>query len=177
MFTKISNDFLNINIDYHQFNSNVIAGQYYSEIRKGGSKFFLINNLDYFWSIHLKNIFTIKPSTVFYAVLTGSGLVTPHIDGSNESVALNFYLVDNNDSTIFYEKNNDEVRPYPNTQSYDVNKLKEVNRFYAKKYDTYLMDVTKIHGIQKLTNDDRIFISYRWKHFSFNEIYNSLNIK
>lgn len=175
MFTKISNDFLDLSIDYSQFNSEIKLDHYYSSARKGGSTFFSLKNIDYFWSIHLKNIFTIKPN-VYYAVFTGSGLVTPHTDGGNDTVALNFYLIDHNDSTIFYEKKNKNVNPYPNTRSYDVKQLHEVGRFSAKKYDTYLMDVQTIHGILKSNNSDRIFISYRWKGFTYDQIFNSLKL-
>jgi len=174
MFAKINNDFLDKTIDYFQFDSKIAVDTYYSEARKGGSQFLLIKNPEYYWSTHLKDIFAIKP-IVRYAIFTGEGLVTPHVDGRNDSVALNFYLQVGNDATIFYDKTHAEVKPYPNTNAYRVNELREVGRFYANKFDTYLMDVQKIHGIDKSGSEDRILISYRWRGYSFEQIYNSIN--
>jgi hypothetical protein len=177
MFAKISNDFLNKTVDYTEFNSNIATDSYYNETRKGGSKFLLLKNLTKFWDLHLYNIFTIKP-TVRYAIFSGSGLVSPHVDGGNDSVSLNFYLQTNSDdATIFYKKNNDFVKPYPKTNAYNIDDLTEVSRFYANKYDAYLLDVQQIHGIQKVDSQDRIFIAYRWKKHTFEEVYNSLNIE
>jgi hypothetical protein len=176
MFAKISNSFLDLSIDYHQFKSNVIMDQYYSSARKGGSVFYRITQYLKFKEVHLKDIFTIQPN-VFYAKFTGGGLVTPHTDGGNHSVALNFYLTAPGDATIFYEKKNDSIQPYPDTQSYNIADLTETSRFYASPLDAYLMDVSKIHGIQKSGFEPRNMISYRWKNYSFEEIFNSLNIE
>lgn len=176
MFARISNDFLDKSVDYTQFNSNIILDRYYNKERGGGSQFNAIINIAKFWNSHLKNIFTIKP-VVSYAIFSGEGLVSPHTDGGNDSVALNFYIKVNNDATVFYEKKNSNVAPYPGTRGYDVANLNEIARFYAKPFDTYLVDVQVIHGIEKSTPDDRIFISYRWKNHSFEKIYNSLNVE
>lgn len=175
MFAKISNEFIDLKQDYHQFNSGIVIDKYYSEIRKGGSAFMLINEQKKFWGF-IKNIFLIKP-IVRFAIFTGSGLVTPHLDGGS-SVSLNFYLqTNNNDSTIFYDKINNNVLPYPNTKSYDINELSEITRFKAEKFDTYLMDVQTIHGIEKNSEEDRIIICFRWGFpYTFEQIYNSLQI-
>lgn len=176
MFAKISNDFLDHTRDYMQFNSNIVLDSYYSTERKGGSSFIRLKEIETFWSYHVKDIFSIRP-VVTLGVFTGSGLITPHVDGKNDSVSLNFYLEPNEDETVFYEKKDKDVKPYPNTNSYDVKQLYEIGRFKANKFDTYLLDVQKIHGIQKSDNKDRIFISYRWKFFSFDRIFKSLNTK
>jgi len=176
MFAKISNSFLDLSLDYRQFKSNIVMDQYYSSARKGGSAFYRITHYLKFKQSHLKDIFTIQPN-IFYAEFTGSGLVTPHTDGGNDSVALNFYLTAPGDATIFYEKKNDSIQPYPNTRSYNVADLTETSRFYASPFDTYLMDVSSIHGIQKSGSEPRNMISYRWKNYSFEEIFNSLNIE
>lgn len=173
MYAKISNDFINTALDYTKFNSNIAVDTYYSNARKGGSQFLLIKDLEYFWSVHLKDIFTIRPF-VRYAIFTGAGLVTPHIDGANDAVALNFYLKVGNDATVFYKKNDPNLQPYPNTNSYDVKQLTEIGRFYANQFDTYLIDVKTIHGIEKSNDEDRIMISYRWRRHTFDEIYDSL---
>ena len=176
MFAKISNSFLDLNVDYHQFKSNMVMDQYYSETRKGGSAFYLLNHSLQFKQSQIKDIFTIRPN-IMYAEFTGGGLVTPHTDGGRDTVALNFYLTAPGDATIFYEKKNDSVQTYPNTRAYNVDDLLEVSRFYALPYDVYLIDVTKIHGIQKSNSEPRNMITYRWRNYSFEEIFNSLNIE
>ena len=176
MFDKISNIFLDLNVNYHQFKTNMIMDRYYSEARKGGSAFYLLNYSLKFKQSQLKNIFTIRPN-IMYAEFTGNGLVTPHTDGGNDTVALNFYLDAPGDATIFYEKKNDSIQTYPNTRAYNVTDLLEVSRFYAFPLDVYLIDVTKIHGIQKSNSETRNMITYRWKNYSFEEIINSLNIE
>ena len=175
MYCKIDNSFLNLNFDYTYFNSDIKVAHYYSNERKGGSTFYMMKDLKKFWSLHYKDIFTIKPN-VRYAIFTSQNLVTPHTDGGNDSVALNFYLNTNADATIFYEKKHDDVKPYPKTKSYDVTQLNEIGRFVAYNCSTYLMDVQTIHGIDKKTNEDRVLISYRWKNYSFNQILNSLKL-
>lgn len=175
MYCKIDNSFLDLNFDYTYFNSMVRTSHYYSNKRKGGSTFYLIKDSTKFWSLHIKDIFSIKPN-VRYAVFTGENLVTPHTDGGNDSVALNFYLNATADATIFYEKKYEDVKPYPNTKGYDVTQLNEIGRFVAHNFDTYLMDVQTIHGIDKKTSEDRVFISYRWQNYSFNQIVNSLKL-
>ena len=174
MFAKISSDFLDHSVDYHQFKSKFVLDRYYSKERDAGSAFYKITYFLKFQQAHLKDIFTILPAPS-YAEFTGGGLVTPHIDGGNDSVALNFYLSAPGDATIFYEKNHPDVMPYPGTRSYNVKDLHEIARFNAQPFDAYLLDVTKIHGIQKSGNEPRNMISYRWKKHTFEEIYNSLN--
>ena len=176
MFAKISNSFLDLNVDYHQFKSNIVTDQYYSETRKGGSAFYLLNHPLKFKQSQLKDIFTIRPN-IMYAEFTGSGLVTPHTDLGRDTVALNFYLSAPGDATIFYEKKNDSIQTYPNTTAYKVDDLLEVSRFYAFTHDVYLIDVTKIHGIQKSNFEPRNMITYRWSNYSFEEIFTSLNIE
>ena len=176
MFAKILDTFLNPEIDYHQYKSNNVVDQYYSAARKGGSAFYSIQDYFKFKSTHIKNIFTILP-TPYYAEFTGTGLVTPHIDGGKDTVALNYYLnVGGGDETVFYKKKNDSVLPYPNTNSYNVNDLDELGRFSAKPFEAWLLDVKKIHGIIKQDDQTRTMITFRWKHYSFEEIYNSLNV-
>jgi hypothetical protein len=176
MFAKILDTFLNPEIDYHQYKSNNVVDQYYSAARKGGSAFYSIQDYFKFKSTHIKNIFTILP-TPYYAEFTGTGLVTPHIDGGKDTVALNYYLnVGSGDETVFYKKKDDSVLPYPNTNSYNVNDLDELGRFSAKPFEAWLLDVNKIHGIIKQDDQTRTMITFRWKHYSFEEIYNSLNV-
>lgn len=174
MYAKISNKFIDCTQNFFQFNSGIVVDKYYSEIRKGGSAFMLIKDHEKFWS-YTQNIFSIKPS-VRFAIFTGQGLITPHTDGGNDSVALNFYLQTNSqDSTIFYEKKDESINPYPKTNSYNVNDLVEVSSFKAEKFDTYLVNVQKIHGIQKSNSEDRVMISFRWRSpYTFNQILNSL---
>jgi hypothetical protein len=177
MFAKIIGLILNPTINYHQYKSNTILDQYYSNARKGGSTFYLIKDYFKFRSTLIKNVFTILPMP-YYSEITGSGLVTPHIDGGRDTVSLNYYLdVESGDETIYYKKKNDNVLPYPNTNSYNINDLDEVGRFSAKPLETWLMDVTKIHGILKLNDIPRTMITFRWKTYSFEEIYNSLNVE
>jgi len=176
MFAKISNSFLDLNVNYHQFKSNIVTDQYYSESRKGGSAFYLINHPLKFKQSQLTDIFTIRPN-IMYAEFTGSGLVTPHTDLGRDTVALNFYLSAPGDATIFYKKKNDSIQTYPNTTAYNVEDLLEVSRFYAFPHDVYLIDVTKIHGIQKSNFEPRNMITYRWSNYSFEEIFTSLNIE
>ncbi len=173
MFAKISSDFLDHSIDYHKFKSNFVLDKYYSKERNAGSAFYKITYFLKFQEAQIKNIFTIPP-TPSYAEFTGGGLVTPHTDGGNDTVALNFYLSAPGDATIFYEKIHPNVQPYPGTRSYNVNELQEITRFNANPFDAYLLDVTKIHGIQKSGDEPRNMISFRWKKYSFEEIYNSL---
>jgi hypothetical protein len=177
MFAKILGTFLNPEVDYYQYKSNTVVDQYYSAARKGGSAFYSIQDYFKFKSTHLKNIFTILPIP-YYAEFTGTGLVTPHTDGGKDTVALNYYLeVGDGDETIYYKKKNNSVVTYPNTNSYNVNDLDEVGRFSAKPFEAWLLDVTKIHGILKHNDQPRTMITFRWKNYSFEEIYNSLNVE
>ena len=174
MFAKINNDFLDHTIDYNQFNSRSMTGQHTGK-RKGTSTFYLMKNYLKFKELQLKNIFTIPPIVVRFVEFTGCGLVTPHTDIGGDTVSLNFYLTTSNDPTIFYEKKNCNVTTYVNTRGYNVNDLNEIGRFYASPFDVYLLDVQTIHSIQKSTDVPRTLITYRWKNYSFEEIFNSLN--
>ena len=174
MFSKISNSFLNVSADWYQFKSDVIIAHYYSKARKGGSTFYSIKNPEVFKKQILKNIFKIPPTNCFFAEFTGSNLVTPHIDGGGDKVALNLYLdAVTGDETICYEPAIG-AKPYPGSQSYDINNLTELSRFTAKQYDTYLLDVSKIHGIQKYSDSVRSMITFRWKQHSYQNILDSL---
>lgn len=174
MFAKISNDFLDHSIDYYQFNSTVITGNHYSEKRKGNSTFYLMTEYIKFKELQLKDIFTIPPAVVRFVEFTGCGLVTPHTDLGGDTVALNFYLNIPRDPTIFYKKQHPDVAPYKNTRGYNVDELTEIGRFYAEPFDVYLLDVQTIHSIQKSNDTPRHLITYRWKNYGFEEIFNSL---
>jgi hypothetical protein len=174
MFQKISNTFLDMPNDWSKFKSNIKVSGYYSEKRDGGSAFYTITNYLLFHKLHRKNIFTIKPS-IYFCEFTGSGLVTPHTD-VKDTVALNFYLSSTIDATIFYTPNEGAVT-IPNTQSYRVDQVNEVARFSARQFDAYVLDVTKIHAIDKTDDSVRSMISYRWQGPSYEEILNSLNVE
>jgi hypothetical protein len=176
MFTKIPNSFLNLSIDWFQFKSDVVVDQYYSNARKAGSTFYAVKNLTLLKEQILKNIFKIQPNNCFFAEFTGSGLVTPHTDGGGDTVALNLYLdAVSNDETIYYRLKPHAV-PYPASSSYNVDDLTEISKFTAKQYDTYLLDVSKIHGIQKYSNNVRSMITFRWKTYYYQDILRSLNL-
>lgn len=172
MFVKIPNDFIDHSVDFFQFNSMEIRDKFESEHRK----VYVLNlkNEQEFWK-HCKNIFRIQPSLSFI-VFTSPGLVSPHIDVGDASVSLNYYLqTDSRDSTIYYEKKHENVKPFPNTSSYSVNDLNEISSFRASKFDTFLLDVKKIHGIQKNSDQKRVLISFRWNlPLTFNQVYESL---
>lgn len=173
MFKKISNNFLNLDFDWTTFKSETVRSSHYSKQRQGGAYFYDLKNSDLFHSLHKKNIFGIKPQRIFFCEFTGGGLVTPHRDKGN-SVSLNFYIDVEKDYTVFYE---DDSAP-TNISFYSVDNtsnLIESGRFMAEKFDIYLLDVRKLHGIEKTNNNTRRMITYRWSHYTFDEIYESLD--
>lgn len=112
MFAKISNSFINTSLLNQELRGDVAVSKFFSEKRNGGSAFFMLKNYSKVKEILLENIFTLPtPPSIFYAEFTGSGLVTPHIDAYNWTVALNCYINTSVDATIFYKKSMKMLNP------------------------------------------------------------------
>lgn len=167
MFVKLPQIFKTTDVDWDKYKTNICTSQFYSEKRKGGGYFYKVNDVDKFMDLLKPNIFTIMPE-IFYSEFTGSGLVTPHID-KGTTVALNFYIETDNSTTIFYEG------LVPGKLYYE-NNVKEIGQFIAQPFDCYLLDVSKIHGVQKTTDKTRSMFSFRWDDYSFQTIVDSLRV-
>lgn len=179
MFTKLPYIFTTCEVNWNQFKTDKCFNRDYSATRGGGTYFYILKDLDYLKSLLIPNLFSIKPDFFAYCEFTGPGLVTPHID-RGDSVALNFYIETDNSITIFYKNINNAVNNVEKINSgLQISKsnadLQEIGRFTANKFDCYLMDVTKIHGIQKQSNKTRSLITARWKKASYDKILSSLN--
>jgi hypothetical protein len=183
MFKKLDNSFLNLELDWKSFITEDIFTEYYSKKRGGGSFFYTLPcSKKEFLNLQKKNIFTIEPTFIQYCEFTGPGLVTPHVDRGS-TVALNFYLKPQGDRTIFYETtlDCDSSTGYHGDKSKlsyvtDLSTLREIGSFIAAPLDVYLLDVNKLHGIEKVNDLPRTMITFRWFKHSYEEILSSLSL-
>ena len=142
-----------------------------------------IENIDYVWSLHTRKFCKIDPTYIIYASITGNpssenpGLIGPHID-HGPRVALNYYLEAETDITYFFKNSkNISGKVYPGKEEanvFDEKDLEPVGNFVANSRETFLLNVSQIHCVRKLTDIKRSFISYSWHHNTYQEILDNL---
>jgi hypothetical protein len=178
MFYKLNQNFIDPSFkDWSKLKSDSIFARYNSittvlEYRN-------ILDLDLFRSLHRRKISKIPPSRVAFTTLEGTGSLFPHIDHEC-LVALNFYVLAGQDSTKFYQiKDENSVKKiqYPGKKDakiYHPSSLIEKESFIANANDAYLLNVSKIHSVEKISKAPRIFMSYLWNDHSYEEVLKSI---
>lgn len=175
MYQKINQNFIKaLNDNWLQFKGSTSVSHFASG--DASIEYFNLANIQEFRNCHLRKFFTIPPTTVLYTEVKGDvdGLLWPHKD-HNTLCVLNYYIHAGNDETVFYSLKNNEVQPFRYKDKevsniYCPDDLVEVDKFVAHSNDAYLLDVSQIHAVKKLTDQPRIFISYQWKENIYNEI-------
>lgn len=176
MYTKLHQDFLRANFDdWLSLKGNELLSKYNSFTTT--LEYFNINDVDLFRKLHLKKIFTIRPDRIRFSIITGKGLLLPHRD-HNTTAVLNYYASAGEDATVFYTcKEGATAIQYPGkveSNVYTLDKLDEVGRFVANSNDAYLLDVSQVHSVEKVSEEPRLFISYLWSNHSYEEVLNDI---
>lgn len=108
------------------------------------------------WSPEAEKIYGILPKKYWQdfhlTIMTIDCIIPPHTD-TEIITSINFYLQTEGSRTVFYKpKNNDlktiQVKNQTNGHIYFEEDLIEVDSFIAKDFEVWLLDVTKIHGVQ-----------------------------
>jgi hypothetical protein len=175
-------------INYHKFDSGLVLG-HDLEIFKGKKSFNYVSKTSEIAYHNISNIavladkfftkklFSIEPHLIYYAEITGPGFLDPHIDHSATTVA-NFYFDSNDSITTFYETTEQTTsKTYDNMKSggiFDVNTLTAVESFQAKDGESYILNVSKIHGVSSPKSGTRKFINMQWYGVDFQTICNSI---
>jgi len=108
-------------------------------------------------------------------IMNIAGIVVPHTD-SNIRCTINHYVQTNDEETIFFAfKENAEGFQITNQTNGRLFKLDEVNRvdsFIAKAGETWILDVTKPHGVkgQMPIKDYRVAIVMNTNTYSYQEV-------
>lgn len=173
-FYKLSQNFIDPYFtDWNKLKGNNIAVRYDSvttvlEYRD-------IKDFDLFKALHIKKVCNIPPSGVSFTTLEGTGSLFPHRD-HDAKVALNFYIHAGLDATKFYSLKDLDADPifhYPGKEDakiYDYSSLIEEGCFIASSNDVYLLNVSNIHSVEKVSKVPRVFISYSWNNNSYEEV-------
>ena len=171
MFKKINQNFLKNFNDWTLLQGQELISRYESS----GTilEYFNIPNIELFRSIHTRKFFSISPDRVSIAKITGSGLLYPHRD-HGVSTVLNYYITADKDDTIFYNSKSGAVPfEYPGrsvNNVYHLQDLDETTRFSAESGDAYLLDVSQIHSVNKISSTTRLFLNYSWFSTKFDDI-------
>jgi len=179
MFKKLTQNFINSDIkDWSIFNSSIQTSGFVGNGTDTYLSYCLLTNIGEFMSVHTREFCKIPPSIALYSQLTGQGLHGAHID-HGPKCALNYYISAGIDETIFYKKKTNDVKSmlYPGkTQAngYDVKDLDEVDKFVANSNEAYLLNVSEIHSVNKITNNTRTFIAYLWYNHTYEEVLENL---
>jgi len=174
-FTKVEN-FLDTSVDIVP---KLKLGKLITSFAGTGTllEYFVIENLDDVLSLHTRSFCKIKPNYIIYSQITGSGLLGAHID-HGPLVNLNVYLSAEKDRTCFYEKNsNVSGTAYPGRDQsniFDASKLNQIGHFIAKSNESYLLNVSEIHSVYKISTSKRSFITYSWHEHSYQEVLDNL---
>ena len=171
-YSKLNNNFLNNDYDWTRFKGSSLYSQYNSE--EILLQYFSIDNHTEFKRQHTRKFFSIIPDRVSFSVITGKGKLLPHKDHGFQ-VSLNYYINACKDTTQFYDISHPNVVgiSYPGrSQSniFDENELTKTDRFIAASNDVFLLNVSEIHSVIKISSEPRVFISYSWKSVSYDEI-------
>lgn len=181
MFKKIEQRFIKTdfkNWDLFESNNKIVN---FDSSTGASLQYYTLNNFDKFRAIHSKKFCKIDPTTVSFAKIIGPGEIGPHTD-AGVKVALNYYITAGTDETIFYkskdynintiEYNSSDAAYTPNV--YNADDLYTVGKFVAESGDAYILDVSQIHSVNKITNVPRMFIAYLWYNNSYDEILENL---
>ena len=117
-----------------------------------------------------------KYKSDFYLLfLEANSFILPHSD-SGPTAVINFYIETNNCATQFYEIK-DNAKPYQidnQTDGYVYNPddLIETDSFIAKPGDIYILNVSKVHSVIPLDNQEinRKAICFSTNTLDFNEL-------
>lgn len=175
MYQKINQNFIKaLNADWSQFKGDTSVSHFASG--DASIEYFNLANIQEFRNCHLRKFFTIPPTTVLYTEVKGNtgGLLWPHRD-HNTLCVLNYYIQADLDETVFYNLKNEDVKPFQykdkaTSNIFRPDDLIPVDKFVACSNDAYLLDVSKIHAVNRLSDQTRIFVSYQWKTDSYDTI-------
>ena len=117
-----------------------------------------------------------KYKSAFYLLfLEANSYILPHSD-SGPTAVINFYIETNNCATQFYEiKNNAEPYQIENQTDgcvYNLDDLIETKSFIAQPGDVYILDVSKVHSVIPLDNNEinRKAICFSTNSLNFDEV-------
>lgn len=172
MFYKLENPFIHPVDDWMKFKNEILKFKYDS--LSTSLEYYSIEHFDLFKKQHIKRPYTIIPNKVRWAEIVGPGMLYPHKDYHTTAV-LNYYISGGEDITIFYKPKagNEEGLVYPGKEGGNVylpESVEEVGRFVAKPGDAFLLDVTQIHSLVKVSPEPRMFINYVWTEASYADV-------
>ena len=121
--------------------------------------------------------------------ISGNG-VRPHID--HRGTGLNYYIRTPPATTFFWELENpatesmsfsvgidlpDGGHEPSEAVDYSTMPLRQIGGFQAKSHQAWLLDVSRIHSVEKnYQNIDRVYIRWNWRNHSYEEILASIEI-
>jgi hypothetical protein len=103
-----------------------------------------------------------------------SNRIMPHTD-SDIQVTINFYIQADNCRTVFYEPTEhcktDKLPGQTNGNIFDPQYLIEKDSFIAENNEIWILDVTRPHSVERLSDNysERIALCLQTNKFSFNE--------
>lgn len=171
-FTKISN-FINLESEtLHNLKLGKVIDQYQAPTVL--LEYFEFKDLKAVKDLIIKPFCKIPPTYILYSQITGNGLLGAHID-HGPLVCLNFYITASEDRTVFFEKKDQNItgEVYPGKEEanvFDIENLNIVGAFVANDNDSYLLNVSKIHCVQKLNDRRRSFINFSWYEHTYEEV-------
>lgn len=141
-------------------------------------EYFEIADVGKILSLHTRTFCKIPPTYVIFSQITGIGSLEPHKDHGPQ-VSLNYYIEAGIDKTIFYQKKDEHLQGtyYPGKEEaniYESKDLLPITEFVSSSNESYLLNVSKIHSVQKLTNHKRIFLTYAWHDNTYEEVLENL---
>lgn len=143
-------------------------------------EYYEIADVDKILSLHTRKFCKIEPTYVIFSKITGKthGLLDPHKD-HGPRVSLNYYIEAGEDKTVFYELKDTSMsgNNYPGKKEANIFKVEQLDRieeFVAESNTSYLLNVSKIHSVEKVTDNQRIFLTYAWHDHSYEEVLESL---
>ena len=114
-------------------------------------------------------------SDFYLSFLEANSFILPHSD-SGPTAVINFYIETNNCATQFYEIK-DNAKPYQIENQtdgciYNLDDLVETGSFIAQPGDVYILDVSKVHSVIPLDNNEinRKAICFSTNSLNFNEV-------
>jgi hypothetical protein len=119
--------------------------------------------------------------------ISGNG-VRPHID--HRGAGLNYYIRTPPATTLFWEPEDQHAQGTPvgielitgnqedaGAVDYSTMALKQIGSFQTKSHEAWLLDVSRIHSVEKsYQNIDRVYIRWNWSNHSYEEILASIEI-
>lgn len=106
--------------------------------------------------------------------------IPPHID-SDINAVINIYIQTKGATTILYEtprlSNSIKVDNQTDGAVYNPDGLYEIDRFKAKPYEAWILDVKKPHSVISGNSNDKIRSAYciQTSYFSYNDLKNLLS--